>query len=86
MLIRSPNGLIENNIVFGSLPSYKLIQAKIKSMEAKLQLAKRNLYWPSFGIEAYGGYGPHVDAIDPYKPEAGMGIKIKIPLFSSQDR
>lgn len=71
---------------FSTLPSYKLGQASLKVLEAELELSRRNLYWPSFSIETYGGYGPHVDAIDTTKPEVGLGFKFKIPLYSSRDR
>ena len=73
-------------LTFSELPDYQLSRAKIKSLEAELQLTNRNLYWPSVGVETYGGYGPHIDALDNQKPEAGLRLKFKMPLYSTRDR
>jgi len=76
----------ERSISLTSLPVFRLSEAKVESLEAQFQLIKRKLYWPSIGIETYGGYGPHLDAINAQKPEVGIGLKFNVPIFSSYDR
>lgn len=71
---------------FQSLPWVEMRKRKIEALEAKIEAEKRSLYYPRLSTEIYAGYGPHIDAIDNFKPETGLGIKVELPLFSRSDR
>ncbi|MCP4136334.1 MAG: TolC family protein [bacterium] len=74
------------SIVLQSLPEYRSGQSMMKSLKAQLELEKKNLYWPFFGLEIYGGYGPHRDAISPLDPEVGASVRVTMPLVSNRSR
>lgn len=63
-----------------------LARRHVDLLEAKKEHRARELYWPIFGIELYGGYGPHRDAIDPLKPEIGAGAMFRLPILASGNR
>ncbi len=71
---------------FNTLPWVVLRQKRIKALTAHVESKNRELYWPKLSTQVYGGYGPHIDTIDPQKPEAGFGVKVEVPLFSNRNR
>ncbi|HSV95944.1 MAG TPA: TolC family protein [Spirochaetota bacterium] len=67
-------------------PALILARRQTALLEAKKEHRERELYWPVFGIELYGGYGPHRDAIDPHKPEVGAGAVFRVPIIIGGSR
>ena len=71
---------------FESTPAFLLARARSRALQARKKLSARELYWPSVSLEVYGGYGPHRDAIQYNKPEAGFSFALRLPLLSRRDR
>ena len=67
-------------------PRYRVQLARLRYLKAQQNYVERDLYGGTLSFEAYGGYGPDIDAIDPARPEAGAGIRFRFPLYSSRDR
>ena len=68
------------------LPHVRLARLRARLGRSAAKLARRNLYWPSIGLDVFGGYQPFRDAIDPARPEAGALLTIRLPLFGSASR
>lgn len=67
-------------------PLYAGYNLAERYLNAKEELAYKNIYGMDLSLRIYGGYGPDLDAISPEKPEAGAQLRFRIPIFGSGDR
>lgn len=64
-------------------PQLRLARLRARLGQAAVEIARRELYWPSLGLEVYGGYQPFRDALDPARPELGAQLTLRLPLFGA---